>query len=112
MARVLILRLTFKENCPDLRNTRMVDIVAEFKEYGITCDVHESWVNPTEARHEYGIEVIGEPPQSSYDAIILAVAHRQFRDLDVAQIRRFGKPTLIVAPPTLVTPPPASEQAS
>ncbi len=95
-ARVLILGLTFKENCPDLRNTRVVDIVAEFKEYGITCDVHDPWVNPAEARHEYGIEVIGEPPAASYDAIILAVAHRQFRDLGVAQIRGFGKPGAVL----------------
>jgi len=95
-ARVLILGLTFKENCPDLRNTRVVDIVAEFKEYGITCDVHDPWVNPAEARHEYGIEVIGEPPAASYDAIILAVAHRQFGDLGAVQIRRFGKPGAVL----------------
>ena len=95
-ARVLILGLTFKENCPDLRNTRVVDIIAEFKEYGVTCDVHDPWVNPAEARHEYGIEVIGEPPTASYDAIILAVAHRQFGDLGVAQIRRFGKPGAVL----------------
>ncbi|AUB79840.1 Vi polysaccharide biosynthesis UDP-N-acetylglucosamine C-6 dehydrogenase TviB [Candidatus Thiodictyon syntrophicum] len=95
-ARVLILGLTFKENCPDLRNTRVVDIVAEFKEYGIVCDVHDPWVNPAEARHEYGIEVIAEPPTAFYDAIILAVAHRQFRDLGVAQIRGFGKPAAVL----------------
>ena len=95
-ARVLILGLTFKENCPDLRNTRVVDIVAEFKDYGITCDVHDPWVNPAEARHEYGLEVIGEPPQAAYDAVILAVAHRQFRDLGVELIRGFGKPDAVL----------------
>jgi UDP-N-acetyl-D-glucosamine/UDP-N-acetyl-D-galactosamine dehydrogenase len=95
-ARVLILGLAFKENCPDLRNTRVVDIVAEFKDYGITCDVHDPWVNPAEARHEYGLEVIGEPLQAAYDAVILAVAHRQFRDLGVKLIRGFGKPDAVL----------------
>jgi UDP-N-acetyl-D-glucosamine/UDP-N-acetyl-D-galactosamine dehydrogenase len=89
-ARVLILGLTFKENCPDLRNTRVVDIVAEFKDYGIACDVHDPWVNPREARREYGIEVVDTPPPGTYDAVILAVAHRQFSDMGVARLRSFG----------------------
>ncbi|WP_295393404.1 Vi polysaccharide biosynthesis UDP-N-acetylglucosamine C-6 dehydrogenase TviB [uncultured Thiodictyon sp.] len=95
-SRVLILGLTFKENCPDLRNTRVVDIVAEFKEYGIVCDVHDPWVNPDAARHEYGIELIDEPAPGTYDAVILAVAHRQFSDLGVARIRGFGKPKAVL----------------
>jgi UDP-N-acetyl-D-galactosamine dehydrogenase len=93
---VLVLGLTFKENCPDLRNTRVVDIVAEFKDYGITCDVYDPWINPAEARHEYGIEVIDQPREAAYDAVILAVAHRQFRDLGVARIRGFGKPEAVL----------------
>jgi UDP-N-acetyl-D-galactosamine dehydrogenase len=95
-AQVLVLGLTFKENCPDLRNTRVVDIVAEFKEYGITCDIYDPWINPAEARHEYGIEVIDQPRAAAYDAVILAVAHRQFRDLGVARIRGFGKPDAVL----------------
>jgi UDP-N-acetyl-D-galactosamine dehydrogenase len=95
-ARVLVLGLAFKENCPDLRNTRVVDIVAELKDYGIPCDVHDPWVNPDQARHEYGIELIAEPPQGSYDAVILAVAHREFAALGAERIRAFGKPGAIL----------------
>ena len=94
--RVLVLGLAFKENCPDLRNTRVVDIVAELKEYGIACDVHDPWVNPDEARHEYGIALIDEPPPGTYDAVILAVAHRQFSELGVTRIRGFGKPDAVL----------------
>ena len=95
-ARVLVLGLTFKENCPDLRNTRVVDIVAEFKEYGIECDVHDPWVNTDEARREYAIEVTNTPRDGTYDAVILAVAHRQFSELGVARIRGFGKPNAVL----------------
>ena len=95
-ARVLILGLTFKENCPDLRNTRVVDIIAELRDYGITCDVHDPWVNAEEARHEYGIEVIAEPAPATYDAVILAVAHRQFRELGATRVRGFGKPGAVL----------------
>ena len=95
-SRVLVLGLTFKENCPDLRNTRVVDIVTELKGYGIACDVHDPWVNPQEAQHEYGIAVIDEPPPGVYDAIILAVAHRQFQAMGVERIRGFGKPNAVL----------------
>ncbi len=95
-SRVLVLGLTFKENCPDLRNTRVVDIVAEFQDYGIACDVHDPWVNPAEARHEYGIELIAEPPLGAYDAVILAVAHREFQEMGVERIRGFGKPNAVL----------------
>jgi UDP-N-acetyl-D-glucosamine/UDP-N-acetyl-D-galactosamine dehydrogenase len=93
---VLVLGLTFKENCPDLRNTRVVDIVSEFKDYGVICDVHDPWVNPLEARHEYGIEVVEAPAAGTYDAVILAVAHRQFRELGAARIRGFGKANAVL----------------
>jgi UDP-N-acetyl-D-glucosamine/UDP-N-acetyl-D-galactosamine dehydrogenase len=94
--RVLVLGLAFKENCPDLRNTRVVDIVAELKDYGIACDVHDPWVNAAQAEHEYGIRVIGEPAAGAYDAVILAVAHRQFQALGAEQIRGFGKPNAVL----------------
>ena len=90
-ANVLILGLTFKENCPDIRNTRVVDLVREFNDYGANVDVYDPWVNPTEAQHEYGITPISEPPQGKYDAILLAVAHRQFRELGVEKIRKLGR---------------------
>ena len=90
-ARILILGLTFKENCPDLRNTRVVDILAEFRDYGIACDLHDPWANPVEARAEYGIDLIEQPTAGAYDAIVLAVAHRQFAALGAQGIRAFGK---------------------
>ncbi len=91
-ANVLILGLTFKENCPDLRNTRVVDIVQEFRDYNAHVDVYDPWVDPREAVHEYGVEPIPEPKPGHYDAIILAVAHQQFREMGVARIRALGKP--------------------
>src|SRR5690554_1642552 len=90
-ARVLIMGLTFKENCPDLRNTRVVDIVKELKEYGIQVDVYDPWVNPQEDQHEYGITPISQPEAAAYDAIILAVGHQQFKEMGAAEIRALGK---------------------
>ena len=89
-SRVLILGLTFKENCPDLRNTRVVDIVAELADYGVSAEVHDPWVDPEEARAEYGIELLTEPESGAYDAIVLAVAHREFAELGAAGVRRYG----------------------
>lgn len=91
-ARVLIMGLTFKENCPDLRNTKVVDIVNELQEYNITVDVYDPWVSVSEAEHEYGITPVQEPDRLTYDAVILTVAHQQFKDLGVENIRAFGKP--------------------
>ena len=89
-SRVLILGLTFKENCPDLRNTRVVDIVAELDDYGVSAEVHDPWADPEEARAEYGIELVTEPKPGAYDAIVLAVAHREFAELGAAGVRRYG----------------------
>lgn len=91
-ARILVLGLTFKENCPDLRNTRVVDVVSELRELGAEVDVHDPWGEPDEARHEYGLQLVEQPEAGAYDAIIIAVAHAQFRDLGVAGLRAFGKP--------------------
>ncbi|OZI67387.1 Vi polysaccharide biosynthesis protein VipA/TviB [Bordetella genomosp. 11] len=91
-ARVLVMGLTFKENCPDLRNTRVVDIVRELREYGVEVDVYDPWVDPAEARAEYGIEPVATPASGTYDGIVLAVAHRQFAELGAARIRAYGKP--------------------
>ncbi|WP_226455361.1 Vi polysaccharide biosynthesis UDP-N-acetylglucosamine C-6 dehydrogenase TviB [Pseudomonas sp. AF03-9] len=90
-AKVLIMGLTFKENCPDLRNTRIVDIVRELGEYNIEVDVYDPWVNPSEAQHEYSIIPIAVPVTDSYDAIVLAVAHNEFRAMGAERIRSLGK---------------------
>ncbi|MBV6272880.1 Vi polysaccharide biosynthesis UDP-N-acetylglucosamine C-6 dehydrogenase TviB [Alcaligenaceae bacterium CGII-47] len=89
---VLVMGLTFKENCPDLRNTRIVDIVRELGEYDVRVDVYDPWVDPAEAMHEYGIEPIHSPQPGAYDGIVLAVAHHQFVEMGVAAIRALGKP--------------------
>ena len=91
-ARILVMGLTFKENCPDIRNTRVVDIVAELKDYNCQVDVYDPWVSPQEAQHEYGITPISELVQGTYDGIILAVAHSQIRDMGIESIRSLGKP--------------------
>lgn len=91
-ARVLVLGLTFKENCPDLRNTRIVDILAELADYNVAVDVYDPQVNSAEAEAEYGIRVMGEPEAGAYDGIILAVAHREFHALGAEGIRAWGKP--------------------
>ncbi len=91
-ARVLVLGLTFKENCPDLRNTKVIDIVRELTSYGVHVDVHDPWVDAAEAEAEYGIEVVGTPEEGAYDVAVIAVSHDQFRDLGEDGIRAFGKP--------------------
>ncbi|WP_253273112.1 Vi polysaccharide biosynthesis UDP-N-acetylglucosamine C-6 dehydrogenase TviB [Halomonas sp. PR-M31] len=91
-ARVLILGLTFKENCPDLRNTRVVDIIKELEDYSITMDVYDPLASKDEAVQEYGIRPVDKPGKGSYDAIILAVGHREFCDLGAQQLRAWGKP--------------------
>ena len=95
-AKVLVMGLTFKENCPDLRNTRVVDIVSELKDYNCEVDVYDPWVSVEEAQHEYGITPITKANSESYDAIILAVAHHQFKDMGATAIRAFGKPTAVL----------------
>lgn len=95
-ARVLVLGLAFKENCPDLRNTRVVDIVAELKEHSMTVDIHDPWVDAAEARHEYGVELTAAPKAGDYDLVILAVAHTQFTDLGADGVRAFGKATSVL----------------
>ncbi len=91
-ARVLVLGLTFKENCPDLRNTRVVDIVSELEDYNVRVDVHDPWADAEEARAEYGYELVAEPEQGAYDGIVLAVAHEQFKQLGAEALRQWGRP--------------------
>jgi UDP-N-acetyl-D-glucosamine/UDP-N-acetyl-D-galactosamine dehydrogenase len=95
-ARVLILGLAFKENCPDLRNTRVVDVVAEFTGFHAAVDVHDPWVDAGEAKHEYGLELVTELKPGTYDAIVLAVAHHQFVEMGGDKIRALGKPGCVL----------------
>jgi len=91
-AKILVMGLAFKENCPDLRNTRVIDIVTELKSYHCNVDVYDPWASSEEAMHEYGIPVISKPELGAYDGIILAVAHKQFKDMGAKAIKAFGKP--------------------
>ncbi|WP_101676245.1 Vi polysaccharide biosynthesis UDP-N-acetylglucosamine C-6 dehydrogenase TviB [Alloalcanivorax mobilis] len=90
-ARVLIMGLTFKENCPDLRNTRVVDVVRELEEYNVRVDVYDPWIDADEAHHEYGIQPIESPQVAEYDGIVLAVAHDQFKQMGGPAIRQLGR---------------------
>lgn len=92
MSRVLILGLTFKENTPDLRNTRVVDIVSELSSFGLQVDVHDPLVDATEALDEYDLTLV-TPERQAYDAVVLAVGHDEFRSLGAKGIRDFGKPS-------------------
>ena len=95
-ARVLMLGLTFKEDCPDVRNTKVVDVVRELESYGCGVDVHDPWASAEEAKHEYGIDVVKAPQQGVYDVVVIAVGHKQFKALGAEGIRAFGKPGAVV----------------
>lgn len=90
-SRLLIMGLAFKENCPDIRNTRVVDLLESFKDYNIEVDIYDPWVDATDVRHEYGIEITAAPQTDSYDAIVLAVNHREFQQMGAEQIHALGK---------------------
>ena len=95
-AKILVLGLTFKENCPDVRNTKIVDIVAELASWGGSVDVHDPWVDAVEAKEEYGIDLVAEPEKGAYDGVVIAVAHDCFRELGEAGIKAFGKDTSVL----------------
>ncbi len=94
-ARVLVLGLAFKENCPDLRNTKVVDIINELKDHRVQVDVCDPWVDAGEAGHEYGLSLV-EPEEGSYDAIIMAVAHREFLEYGADKVRAYGRENAVV----------------
>ncbi|MEQ8745997.1 Vi polysaccharide biosynthesis UDP-N-acetylglucosamine C-6 dehydrogenase TviB [Pyruvatibacter sp.] len=96
-ARVLILGLAFKENCPDLRNTRVIDIIAHLHDRNVNIDVHDPWVSSEEARAEYGLALTSAPENHTYDAVIVAVAHKQFQEMGALQIREYLKPDGVLA---------------
>lgn len=93
---ILIMGLTFKENCPDLRNTRVIDIIHELQKYNANVHVYDPWASKSEAQHEYGLDLIDYPQPESYDAIILCVGHQTFRELGADAIRAFGKPNHVL----------------
>lgn len=88
-ARVLVMGLTFKEDCPDLRNTRVIDAVRELESFGIRVDVHDPWADPDEARHEFGFSLQDAPETGDYDGVIVAVAHTRFREIGAAGLRSY-----------------------
>ncbi|MEY4766865.1 MAG: UDP-glucose/GDP-mannose dehydrogenase family [Pseudomonadota bacterium] len=108
-ARVLIMGLAFKENCPDLRNTRVVDIYKELQDYHVQIDVYDPWADAKEAYHEYGIELVDRPQKGAYDGIIIAVGHHQFKAMTPAQIRAFGRPEHVLYDLKYVLPAEASD---
>lgn len=95
-ARALVLGLTFKENCPDLRNTKVIHVIRTLQSYNMVVDVYDPWVNPQEAKHEYGLDMLPSPVTNHYDAIILTVAHQQFRELGAPGIRAWLKPNGVI----------------
>ncbi|WP_148863374.1 Vi polysaccharide biosynthesis UDP-N-acetylglucosamine C-6 dehydrogenase TviB [Marinobacter fonticola] len=90
-ARILILGFTFKENCPDLRNTRVIDVVRELKDFGCQVDVADAWASNEEAVHEYGISLCASPEKQAYDGVILTVAHREYIEMGDAEVRSYLK---------------------
>ena len=92
-SKVLVLGLTFKENCPDLRNTRVIDLIRELREYGADVDVHDPWVDPDEALREFDLNMVKAPTKGTYDAVVLAVAHSEFKQSGAAQLHGLGRST-------------------
>jgi UDP-N-acetyl-D-galactosamine dehydrogenase len=90
--RALVMGLAFKENCPDLRNSRVIDVVRALGDYGMAVDVHDPWADPAEARAEYGLELTASPQVGAYDAVVVAVSHLAFREMGPEAIRALGRP--------------------
>jgi UDP-N-acetyl-D-glucosamine/UDP-N-acetyl-D-galactosamine dehydrogenase len=95
-ARILMLGLTFKENCPDLRNSKVIDIIRELQKYGAKVDVHDPWIDAREARHEYGVKPVKTLGGTKYDAAVLAVAHNQFREMGIRAVRKLLKSSSVI----------------
>lgn len=95
-ARVLVMGVTFKENCPDIRNTRVVDIVRELRNMDVNVDIHDPWADAGDVTHEYGFELTDQPAKQTYDAVVVAVAHREFQAMGMDAVRGLCKPQHIV----------------
>lgn len=90
-ANIMIMGLSFKEDCPDLRNTKVVDLLSELTPYNANVDVYDPWVNHEDAKHEYGLDLVKEPGKGAYDAIIIAVSHQQFKEMGAEGLHALGK---------------------
>lgn len=108
-ARVLVMGLTFKENCPDLRNTRVIDVLRALEEFGVLPEVHDPHADPEEALREYGISLVTEPAAGRYDGVMLAVAHDTFRQMGAEAIRAYGTPGALLYDLKYILPPEASD---
>ncbi|MBT8329094.1 MAG: Vi polysaccharide biosynthesis UDP-N-acetylglucosamine C-6 dehydrogenase TviB [Desulfofustis sp.] len=108
-AKILIMGLSFKENCPDLRNTKVIDIIEEFRDYGLEVEVYDPWVDHEDARLEYGIEIIAFPAEGRYDGVVLTVGHQDFIDMEFKQIRSFMKDQAILFDVKNILPPQESD---
>ena len=95
-SRILIMGLTFKENCPDLRNTGVVDIIKELKTYNANIDVYDPWADPDEAKKEYELKLTESPDNNTYDAIIICVGHKQFKAMGADKIKQLGKSNSVI----------------
>ena len=95
-ANILIMGLAFKEDCTDIRNTRVIDIYSEFIDLSCNVDIFDPLVNPSAASKEYGVSIISEPKQANYDVVILAVAHKVFKKISVDKINSFGKSNFVL----------------
>ncbi|TRY29561.1 Vi polysaccharide biosynthesis UDP-N-acetylglucosamine C-6 dehydrogenase TviB [Aliiglaciecola sp. M165] len=95
-ANVLLMGITFKENCPDIRNTKIVDIATELDNYHVNVDIYDPWAESAEVEHEYGLSLVDKPEVGKYDAVIAAVAHSQFKEMGTEQIRALGKENCVV----------------
>ena len=95
-ANVLLLGITFKENCPDIRNTKVVDIADEISNYHVNLDIYDPWAESEEVMDEYGLSLIDEPEDGKYDAIIAAVAHEQFREWGTDKLKALGKDNCVI----------------
>ena len=87
-AKILILGITFKENCPDVRNTKVVDVIAALKEYGVTITIYDPWANTDEVKKEYDLASVKELPNEKFEAVVLTVSHNEFKHIDFASLKK------------------------
>ena len=92
----LILGITFKENCPDVRNTKIIDIIRELQDFNVDVDVCDAWASPEEVEHEYNVKLTSNAEKGVYDGIILAVDHKEYKKMGVGTVREYGKPNHVL----------------
>ena len=90
-SKILVMGLTFKENCPDIRNTKVTDVIADLASFHANIDIYDPWANPAEVKHEYGLTMTEAPQENTYDAVIVCVAHNEIRDMGIDAIRKLCK---------------------